>query len=133
MTCPVIIVDDDLAIRESLSALMVAYDYEHRVFASGTDFLSWYTGKEPLCILLDKNLPQSNGLDLISKILSHAEALISIIMVTGFGDVQIAVKAMQLGAVDFIEKPIDPDRLIAAIAQAQRKAVQTKKSTLSNA
>lgn len=130
MSCPVIIVDDDLAIRESLAALMLAYSYEYRTFASGTDFLKWYTGKEPFCLLLDKNLPNSNGLDLISQVLSEAEAMISIIMITGFGDVQIAVKAMQLGATDFIEKPIDPERLIGAIEDAQRRNAQAELTSL---
>ncbi|NNC37106.1 MAG: response regulator transcription factor [Hyphomonadaceae bacterium] len=124
MSCPVIIVDDDIAIRESLAALMQAYGYAWKTFTSGTELMEWFSGEAPFCLLLDKNLPNTDGLDLISQILSESKTPVSIIMITGFGDIPIAVKAMQMGATDFIEKPIDPDRLIDSIKSGQNKIEQ---------
>ena len=133
----VISIDDEAPIRDSLSILMDAYGYDFKAFQSLAEFNG--IGLEaialetrPVIILLDKNLKDADGVERIASIRDAAGPGACIIMVTGFGDVTTAVTAMQRGAVDFVEKPIDPDKLLAAIARAETQllSVQADRSAL---
>jgi two-component system response regulator FixJ len=113
----VFIVDDDLAVRESLSILLGTSDYLTESYPSGQAFLDAYDGLKTGCLLLDINMPGMNGLEL-RRILNERQFFIPTIIITGYGDIPTAVKAMQLGAVDFVEKPYSEDLIIEKIELA---------------
>jgi len=118
LTVPVHIVEDDPAVRESLSMLFTERGHAVEVFADAGSFLSALDGATTGCVILDLNLPDMNGIDL----LRHAGRLapdLGFVVLTGRADVRQAVEAMQLGAIDFVEKPAPPERLFAAVAQAR--------------
>ena len=112
------IIDDDDAVRDSLEALLLAEGYDVLGFASAEDFL---TEREPSlavgCCLLDVRMPGMDGLTLLKKLGSELTAL-PVVVMTGHGDVPMAVKAMKLGALDFIEKPFDTKAMLDAISSA---------------
>ena len=112
------IIDDDDAVRDSLEALLLAEGYDVLGFASAEAFL---TEREPSlavgCCLLDVRMPGMDGLTLLKKLGSELTAL-PVVVMTGHGDVPMAVKAMKLGALDFIEKPFDTKAMLDAIRLA---------------
>ena len=112
----VVIVDDDDAVRDSLKALLDAEDYQTETYSDATSFLA--ASMEGIqCILLDVRLPDGDGIDILQKLIDRAVAARTIIM-TGHGDVPMAVKAMRIGASDFVEKPFEPDQMLQAIENA---------------
>ena len=112
----VVIVDDDDAVRDSLKALLDAEDYQTTTYSDATSFLA-ASMEGVQCILLDVRLPDGDGIDIRQKIIDRAIAARTIIM-TGHGDVPMAVKAMRIGASDFVEKPFEPDQMLEAIEKA---------------
>lgn len=100
----VLIVDDDPAIRNALAALMESAGLRCRSFASGPDLLAHPAPRVPTCILLDLRLPGMTGLE-IQQQLGEQGSLLPIIFLTGHGDVPTAVRAVQNGALGFLEKP----------------------------
>lgn len=113
----VYIVDDDSGIRQSTYFLLAACGYSPQSFGSGQDFVDALPGLAPGCVLLDVRMPEIDGLTLLSS----AHDLLArhpVIVVTGHGDTMIAVRAMKLGAADFIEKPFGEDVLLETIEQA---------------
>ncbi len=121
------IVDDDDAVRDSLEALLLAEGYDVAGFASAESFL---TDRDPSiaagCCLLDVRMPGMDGLTLLQKLGSELSAL-PVVVMTGHGDVPMAVKAMKLGALDFIEKPFDTKAMLDAVRSALRSE-QNKKA-----
>ncbi len=113
------IVDDDEAVRDSLEALLLAEGYDVDGFDSAETFLTRGDPAFASCCLLDVRMPGKDGLTLLSELAEKAIA-IPVIVITGHGDVPMAVKAMKLGAVDFVEKPFDARVLLAAIRTALR-------------
>lgn len=113
----VIVVDDDEAILDSLGLLLEAEGYRVRLFSSGKEFLDKMAELPLACVLLDIRMPEINGIDVLQAIVSQASQLVAI-MITGHGDVPLAVRTLQRGAVDFIEKPFDPERILQAIRNA---------------
>jgi len=99
----VYVVDDDPAMRNSLAAMVRSMKLSFQAFASGDEFLAAYQG-EPGCILLDLRLPGLQGLEVLAEI-ERLPVSAPVIMLTGHGDVPAAVRAMKLGAFDFLEKP----------------------------
>ena len=112
----VVIVDDDDAVRDSLKALLDAEDYQTETYSDATSFLA-ASMEGVQCILLDVRLPDGDGIDILQKLIDRAVAARTIIM-TGHGDVPMAVKAMRIGASDFVEKPFEPDQMLQAIENA---------------
>jgi FixJ family two-component response regulator len=113
----VYVVDDDAAVRNSLRFLIESAGFRVSTFASAREFLVGYDSDTPGCLVLDVRLPGSSGLDLQQQLV--AEGLtIPVIIVTGHGDVPIAVRAMRTGAIDFIEKPYDDQVLLDRIRHA---------------
>lgn len=109
------IVDDDDDVRSSLQSLAsIRAGIEVKCFISGDSFLGAVDELEPGCILLDLHMPGLSGLDVLAKI-EPPRYLFSPIILTGQGDVGPAVQAMKLGAIDFLEKPCDPQTLLHAI------------------
>jgi FixJ family two-component response regulator len=113
----VFIIDDDSEVCEALSTLLEAEGFAVTTFSSGTEFLDALKPNQQGCIVLDINLPQISGLDL-QQILAERGIDLPIIFLTGFGDVPKATAGLKAGAVDFLEKPVDADVLIAAIRRA---------------
>lgn len=110
------IVDDDPAVRDSLRALLVAHGFSTGTFASAEAFLRHLDGPAcgDACVLLDLRMPGMDGLAL-QRMLRERHPRLPVIILTGHGDVPVAVEAMKLGAVDFIEKPGAEEQLLEAI------------------
>ena len=113
----VFIVDDDEAVRDSMSMLLETVNLPHSCFASATDFFEQYDETQRGCLVLDIRMPGMNGLELQEK-LKACDALLPIIYITGHGDVPMAVEAMRKGALDFMRKPIQEQELLDRIEQA---------------
>ena len=111
------VIDDDEAVRESLSFLLGTAHFEVRVYDSAVRFLEGLGQAEPGCIITDVRMPGMSGLDLLRQ-LAALGATFAVIVITGHGDVPLAVEAMKLGAIDFLEKPFDDNALIAAVRSA---------------
>ncbi|MDB5685779.1 MAG: fixJ [Rhizorhabdus sp.] len=108
------IVDDEESIRRSAGFMLRTSGYMVSTYASGVEFLKEVRHTEPGCILLDVRMPDMDGLE-VQRELAERGIAMPIIVLTGHGDVTIAVKAMKAGAVDFIEKPFEKAVLLAAI------------------
>ncbi|WP_151705410.1 response regulator transcription factor [Nitrincola alkalilacustris] len=116
----VFIVDDDDDFRESVKWLLESSDYPVEAFASAREFLEEYDGRQG-CMLLDVRMPEINGLAL-QQIMKDREILLPIIVISGHGDVPMAVNAMKNGAVDFIEKPFDEQQMLRLINKGLQEA-----------
>ena len=113
----VLIIDDEIAIRESLETLLLLEGYEVECAATGEEGMV-RLGERPYdLVLLDLALPDRNGIDLLRD-LRNQDSQISIIMITAYGTVENAVKAMQAGAVNFVQKPWDNEKLLADVRAA---------------
>ena len=110
----VYIVDDDEGMRKALSLLMKTKGYQARVCASAYEFLDVYERSRPGCLLLDVRMPEMSGLELQKRLVTES-AKISIIIMTGHADVDMAVQAMKNGARDFIEKPFRNQEVLEVI------------------
>jgi FixJ family two-component response regulator len=111
------IVDDDGAVREALGDLLRSMDYQVILYASASDFLKVELPDAPACLVLDVRLPGTSGLDLQAHLASINVGL-PVILMTGHGDIPMTVRAMKLGAVDFLTKPIRDQDLLDAVAAA---------------
>jgi len=119
----VFIVDDDDAVRRFLSGLIESIELRVEAFASARDFLETYEPGQPGCLVLDVRMPGMSGLELQSKLAEQAVDL-PVIILTGHGNVQLAVHAMQAGAIDFVEKPFDNELLLDRIQKAVAENVR---------
>lgn len=113
----VYIVDDDSAILKSLALLMKAEGYQALTCPSAQAFLNAYDPERPGCVLLDVRMPGVSGLELQEQ-LNASGTSIPVIVMTGHGDIPMAVRAMRAGARDFIEKPFSNERLLAQVRDA---------------
>ena len=111
------IVDDDEAVRDSMSMLLETIDLPHQCFSSATEFFEYYDGTQKGCLILDISMPGMSGLELQEK-LKESNSLLPIIFITGHGDIPMAVAAMRQGALDFMRKPFQEEDLISRILQA---------------
>lgn len=113
----VFVVDDDQAVRESLSRLMESVGHKVATYAGAQEFLDSYDPSRPGCVVLDIRMPGMSGLDLQEK-LARDGVRIPVIIISGHGDVEKAVRAMKAGAVDFLRKPYKAKVLLERIRQA---------------
>lgn len=111
------VIDDDSAVRQSLAFLLSTAGYAVRVHESAIAFLAGLPAMQDGCVVTDIRMPGMDGLEL-QRQLQARKASLPVIVMTGHGDVALAVQAMKAGAVDFIEKPFDDDVLLAAIRAA---------------
>jgi two-component system response regulator FixJ len=141
---PVIyVIDDDEAVRQSLEFLLKTADMNVRGFDSAKSFLEVLPEIRAGCIVTDVRMPDITGIDLLRK-LKELGVEMPVIVITGHGDIALAVEAMKIGAVDFLEKPFDDDALLDAVrgslsrnaGTAQRNAelteIQNRLTGLSN-
>lgn len=113
----VVVIDDDEAVLDSLEVLLVAEGLTVATYNSARAFLQDHERGPPACLVTDVRMPEMDGLELIAA-LKRRGPLPPVIVITGHGDVPMAVKTMKLGARDFIEKPFDPSILVAGIREA---------------
>jgi FixJ family two-component response regulator len=113
----VYVVDDDLSVREALRSLIRSVGLRCETFASAAEFLRYPRAENPSCVVLDVQLPDASGLDLMG-VLDAEEAPIPIIFITGHGTIPMSVRAMKSGAMEFLTKPFREEDLIAAMRQA---------------
>jgi len=111
------IVDDDDAVRDSVLFLLATARIPARAHESAAAFLKDLPRLEAACIVTDVRMPEVSGLDLLRRMRERGLD-VPVIVITGHGDVPLAVEAMKLGAMDFIEKPFDDERLLAAVRNA---------------
>ena len=117
MNAQVYIVDDDPAIRDALGSLLADSGLQVQSYADGDAFLATSLQQRPACVLLDVALPGMSGYE-VQAALKTRGLLIPIIFLTGHGDVSMAVKAMQAGAMDFLEKPVRRVELLERVRRA---------------
>jgi two-component system, LuxR family, response regulator FixJ len=118
MTAPVIfVVDDDEDVRDSMRALLEASGFAAETFASAGSFLSSGWDGRTGCLIADIRMPDMDGLELQEE-LARRKAALPVIIMTGHGDVPLAVRAMKAGAIDFLEKPVDEALLMESIRRA---------------
>jgi len=115
----VYIVDDDRDVRSSISFILGTLGMRARAFASGLDFLDSLDHLEPGCVLLDIRMPEMDGVQVLEE-LAKREIEWPVIIMTGHGDIPLAVQTMRIGAMDFLEKPFDEELLQACLGQAAR-------------
>ena len=125
----VFIVDDDPSVRDALGLLLGIHDYRLAVFADADSFLKAFKPHWHGCLLLDIRMPGMDGLTLQKKLLELGSDLPVVIM-TGHGDVDSAREAFRALAVDFLEKPLDESRLLAAISEAFARQRKTADAAL---
>ncbi len=113
----VFVVDDEDEIRESLRWLIESVGLRVQTFSSAQSFLDGYVPSSPGCLVLDVRMPGMSGLDLQEELVNRGIE-IPVIIVTAYGDVQTAVRAMKAGAVDFVEKPVGEQGLLDQIQKA---------------
>jgi two-component system response regulator FixJ len=123
----VYVIDDDDAMRDSLDFLLDSAGFQVALFDSAHNFLGKLSGIEFGCVVSDVRMPGIDGIELLKRVKASTSPLPVVIM-TGHGDVPLAVEAMKLGAADFVEKPFEDDRLIGIIDAALRQAEPGVKS-----
>jgi two-component system response regulator FixJ len=123
----VYVIDDDEAMRDSLNFLLDSTGFDVVLFESAQIFLDALPDLAFGCVLSDVRMPGIDGIELLKRMKARNSPL-PIVIMTGHGDIPLAVEAMKLGAVDFLEKPFDDDRLVAMIETAIRRAEPAAKS-----
>src|SRR5437667_6068990 len=120
------VIDDDEGVRESIEFLFRSAQLEVRVYESALIFLSKVPDAPTGCVVTDVRMPEVSGIDLLRR-LKELKSTLPVIVMTGHGDVPLAVEAMKAGAVDFIEKPFDDDVMLAAVRAALTRGETTGK------
>ena len=123
----VYVIDDDEAMRDSLNFLLDSAGYQVALFDSAVKFLDSLPNLEFGCVVSDVRMPGLDGIELLKR-MKAGHSTFPIVIMTGHGDVPLAVEAMKLGAVDFLEKPFEDDRLIAMIEMAIQQAEPAARS-----
>lgn len=137
------IIDDDEAVRQSLTFLLRTAQIDVQSYASAAAFLEALPETPSGCVITDVRMPGMSGIELLRR-LKELKSSIPVIVITGHGDVPLAVEAMKIGAADFLEKPFDDEVLLASVQsalsqrdgeakrQAEREEIENKLATLSN-
>ena len=121
----VALIDDDAAVRRSLGMLLEGKGVKVQSFASAESFLDALEGLAPSCVVTDVRMPGLTGIDL-QRELKRRGAAMPVILITGHGDIAMAVSAIKEGAFDFIEKPFSDERLLTSITTAIEKGAKLK-------
>jgi two-component system, chemotaxis family, CheB/CheR fusion protein len=129
----IFVIDDDRSVRGAMHELLATAGYRVATFASGDAFLAANRADGKGCVITDVRMPGMSGFELLAR-LAAADGALPAIVITGHGDVAMAVEAMRAGAFDFIEKPVRPDELRACIDRALRHAASSsERSSMSAA
>jgi len=123
LNVPIYIVDDDPSVRESLRYMLEGYDFQVFDFENGDDFLaSIDVSAEPGCLILDSKMPGISGQEVHDQ-LNKLGTTLSVIFLTGYGDVPMTIKAFRNGANDFFQKPVSSSELLPSIRLAQKMSL----------
>ncbi len=114
---PIYLVDDDESVRRSVGFMLKTSGHKVESYLSGTEFLKDVPSLDPGCVVLDIQMPEIDGLEVQAE-LRERGVQFPIVVMTGHGDVEVAVTAMKAGAVDFIEKPFEKEVMLDAIKEA---------------
>ena len=130
------VVDDDEAMRDSMAFLLRAENFQVQTYADAADFLAALPQIKVGCVVTDVRMPGMSGIELLQR-LRELKVSVPVIVVSGHGDVPLAVEAMKTGALDFIEKPFDDDVFLRAVrtalgAQAVDSQRQAQKATINS-
>jgi two-component system, LuxR family, response regulator FixJ len=137
------LIDDDEAVREALAFQLGSAGIEVRTYESAVVFLKVASTVQTGCIITDVRMPEVSGIDLVRR-LRELKLSVPVIVITAHGDIPLAVEAMRLGAVDFLEKPFEDEVLLASVRsafdrgdrdqkrQAERSEIQRRLAALSN-
>lgn len=125
----VYLVDDEFAVRDSLALLIESTGQTVRSFESAEAFLNSYEPKQPGCLLLDVRMPSMSGLDLQDELLKRG-IIIPIIFISGHAGIPDSAKAFRAGAVDFLEKPFDNEKLLERIEEAINKDIVSREQLI---
>jgi two-component system, LuxR family, response regulator FixJ len=137
------VIDDDEAVRQSLAFLLETAGIAVQAYDSAVAFLKVATEVEAGCVITDVRMPDVSGIDLLRR-LKELKIEVPVIVITGHGDVPLAVEAMKIGAADFLEKPFDDEALLASVRsaldnqnrnsqrQAERAEIAARLAALSN-
>jgi two-component system response regulator FixJ len=120
------VIDDDDAVRQSLQFMLKAAGITARTFESAKAFMEALPQITAGCIVTDVRMPEVTGIDLLRHIMKNNPDL-PVIVITGHGDISLAVEAMKIGAVDFLEKPFDGQQLLTAVRSALSREADTGK------
>jgi FixJ family two-component response regulator len=123
----IFIVDDDPAVRDALSVVLTLENYQVTGFAEGATFLAAARTRTPACIILDVHMPGRSGLDIL-KDLNAEHYPAPILIISGQGDIPMAVDAVKNGALDFIEKPFDADTVVTRVSEAIEATERRKRN-----
>jgi FixJ family two-component response regulator len=126
----VFVIDDDALIREGIQSLIRSIGLRAQTFPSASEFMLANRPDAPACLILDVRMPGPSGLDL-QRQLNDAAIHIPIIFITGHGDVQMSVRAMKAGALEFLQKPFGDQDLLDAIQEALRRDAAHREERLS--
>mgnify|MGYP006193010649 FL=1 len=121
----VYIVDDDKDLRTSLAWLLESVSVQAQCFSGAEEFLNQYDPKQPACLVLDVRMPETSGFQL-QEILNQRGSSLPTIFVSAHGDIPMSVAAMKNGALDFVEKPYNPQQMIDRIQTALKTAVHAQ-------
>lgn len=113
----VFVVDDDPSLRTAIARLLKSIGLQTELFASAQEFLAHPRQAAPACLVLDVRMPEISGLEL-QRALASSDPDLPIIFITGHADIRMAVRAMKLGAIEFLPKPFDDQDLLDAVQQA---------------
>lgn len=125
---PIYLVDDDDSVRRSVGFMLKTSRLDVHAFADGTSFLKEVKDLEPGCVLLDIRMPGMDGLEVQAELVERGITYPVVIM-TGHGDVDVAVRAMKAGAVDFIEKPFDKQVVLEAVEEGFTRLNQASRNS----
>jgi len=126
------VIDDEELVRQSLVAVLQNAQYDVQAFASGVEFLKALPSLNPDCVILDVRMPQMSGLDVL-EILKQNHPETPVVMMSGFADVSMAVKAMQSGASDFVEKPFQAKDILDTLERVLQTSSSSNAKTVTNA
>lgn len=121
--CPLYIVDDEISVLESMAFMLESYGYEVETFSAGADFIDCVDLSRPGCLLLDSRMPEMRGQD-VHRLLNEQGSPISVIYLTGHGDIPMAVDALKEGASDFFQKPVDGNALVKSVEEAMVRSLK---------
>jgi two-component system, LuxR family, response regulator FixJ len=137
------VIDDDEAVRQSIEFLLLSSGLKAKLYDSASAFLDTLPNVSPGCVVTDMRMPGLSGIDLLRR-LGELQIKMPVIVITGHGDVPLAVEAMKFGAADFLEKPFDDELLLGSVRSAldrlhktaeresERAALNARLATLSN-
>ena len=120
---PIHVLDDDPSVRRGLKRLLSAHGWDVRTYSGIDDFDRSGAIDAPGCLLLDLRMPDGSGLELLAR-LNDQDVVLGVLLMSAYGDVPTTVRAMRLGAVDFLTKPITEDRLLEAVTDAIARSVE---------